>query len=160
MEQSLPRSLHDIILTRLGVIGSTRRIYPLHAPILPSRAPTALLSIPVHLGRPADRPRTPEIGTDRPRRDTPSRIVTAPRDRCRSRLAAPPRRLQLALFRGRLVKIGRCGTAPRGEFIWDHGIDTVGGCAGRVRSFQEEWQRRLGCPDRSRRSDGGPRGCH
>ncbi|WP_327138647.1 hypothetical protein OG585_52915 (plasmid) [Streptomyces sp. NBC_01340] len=63
LEQSLPRSLHDIILTRLGVIGSTRRIYPSHAPILPSGAPTALLPEPVHLGRPADRPRSPEIGT-------------------------------------------------------------------------------------------------
>lgn len=72
----------------------------------------------------------------------------------------PSLSLQLAPFRGRLVKIRRCGTAPQGEFIWDHGIDTAGGCAGRVRSFPEEWQRRLGCPDRLRRTDGGPRGCH
>ncbi|MET9388689.1 hypothetical protein ABZY09_49060 [Streptomyces sp. NPDC002928] len=42
MEQSLPRSLHDITLTRLGAIGSARRIYRSHAPILPPRAPTEL----------------------------------------------------------------------------------------------------------------------
>ncbi|RAJ70618.1 hypothetical protein K377_07900 [Streptomyces sp. PsTaAH-137] len=35
LEQPLPRSLHDITLARLGAIGSTRRIYRSHAPILP-----------------------------------------------------------------------------------------------------------------------------
>lgn len=44
MEQPLPRGLHDISLTRLGVIRSTRRICPIHVPILPPRASTELYS--------------------------------------------------------------------------------------------------------------------
>ncbi|AYV32942.1 hypothetical protein EES41_39915 (plasmid) [Streptomyces sp. ADI95-16] len=66
MEQLLPGNLHDIILTRLSVIGSTRRIYRSHALILPPRAPTELcpsqflqgdLRIgPVHLRQGLDRP--------------------------------------------------------------------------------------------------------
>ncbi|MFD4133641.1 hypothetical protein [Streptomyces goshikiensis] len=42
MEQPLPGNLHDIILTRLSAIGSTRCIYRSHALMLPHRAPTAL----------------------------------------------------------------------------------------------------------------------
>ncbi|AYV32105.1 hypothetical protein HET69_33480 [Streptomyces sp. CJ_13] len=45
MEQPLPGNLHDIILTRLSTIGSTRRIYRSHALILPPRT---------HLGIPGD----------------------------------------------------------------------------------------------------------